>query len=94
MMPAEQARERVAAARRELADAEWSLTQALALTMHEQLEALDQKILECRTSIVEVPSRLSLDHSAAKQAALKDLEECAKKIKDLRGHLAKLTAAP
>lgn len=62
--------------------------------MAEELATLDQKILEYRKIVVEVPSRPSLDYSAAKQAALKDLEECAKKMKDLRGHLAKLMEAP
>lgn len=81
----------MAEARRDLTEAEGSLTQALLEQARKQIAILFEKVEECRATIAEIPPQAALDHGAAKQATIKDLEECARRIQGLHKQIDKLS---
>lgn len=86
----DQARDRVEIARIEIGEAEAEITTALIEEIGAELTRVESSAEHLRKLLAEVPSQAALDHSAARQGAMKEVEDIERRVQHLRNHLSKL----
>ena len=89
----DQTREQHRAARDQFAQSERELTETLLFEIDEQIKSDRHGLAEARLLVREIPSQPSLDHSAAKREAIKELEEIDRRLRKLQENLKKFGGA-
>jgi hypothetical protein len=82
--PLDHAREQYGHARTELKQREWDLALQVVTRAQEQLEAHETALKATRELLQEIPEQPSLDHSATKRDAIKELEDMERRVAALR----------